>query len=273
MTLELRDLGRPGESLRETLLGFADALCADIEGIASDTPSRVHDIRVGTKKLRALLRLAGDLVPADTADSAATILRAIRQDFSGSRDAAVLCHRLSGLFPENAEAAISELDLDPAATSDTPDTARARAHAADLKALLETLDFSPLTPAALVANATRSYRRARRLMKKCQARPDDDVLMHDWRKRTKDVCYHALALAAVRTMRKQVPPLDALAESLGEYHDLSLLEEKAAGHELIASAARTRKRAVGYECFRAAKKIFRRKPSALRKKLAARLPE
>jgi CHAD domain-containing protein len=273
MTLELRDPGRPGESLRETLLGFADALCADIDGIASDTATRIHDIRVGTKKIRALLRLAGNLVPAQAGESAAGILRAIRQDFSGSRDAAVLRHRLSELFPENAAAAISELDLDATDAADVPDTAEARVHAASLKALLETLDFSPLTPAALAENAARSYRRARRLMKKCHAHSGDDVLMHDWRKRTKDVCYHALALAAVKPMKKQAPPLDALAESLGEYHDLSLLEEKSAGHELIASAAHARKQAVGRECFRAAKKIFRRKPSALRKKLTARLPE
>lgn len=273
MTLELRDPGRPGASLRETLLGFAEALLADIDGIASDTATRIHDIRVGTKKLRALLPLAGDLVPPAAAAEAAGLLRAIRQDFSGSRDAAVLCHRLSELFPDNARAAISELDLDSAEAAGVPDTAEARGHAANLRALLETLDLAPLTPAALAKNAARSYRRARRLMKKCHAQPGDDVLMHDWRKRTKDVCYHALALAAVKPMKKQVAALDALAESLGEYHDLSLLEEKSAGHELIASAAHARKQAVGRECFRAAKKIFRRKPSALRKKLTARLPE
>lgn len=273
MTLELRDLGRPGESLGEVTFGFAEALCADIENIGSDTATRIHDIRVGTKKLRALLRFAEEVIGPEERKAITAGLREIRQAFAGSRDEEVLRHRLTELLSGDAPPAIVALELDPGSSSSVPAMELPRDLAANLRTRFAAVNFPAVTLAALVHQAGRSYRRARRLMAECRIRPRDDVLMHEWRKRTKEVCYHALALSAVKPMAKLAAPLDALAESLGKYHDLALLAERSSGHERIKAVVDKRKREVARECFRAAKKIFRRKPSALQKKLSARIAE
>lgn len=273
MTLQLRDLGRPGESLGEVTCGFAEALCADIENIGSDTATRIHDIRVGTKKLRALVRLVGEGIPPDERMAIATGLREIRQAFAGSRDEEVMRHRLTELLGTDAPVAIMALGLNAESSPAGPATERPCELAEDLRTRLASVDFSSVTPDSLIHNVIRSYRRARRLFKECRSGDRDDVRMHEWRKRTKDVCYHAFALAALKPLGKLAAPLDALAEALGEYHDLALLGERAAGRPAVSAAVDKRKHKVARECFRAASKIFRRKPSALQKILSARIAE
>ncbi len=273
MTLELRDVGEPGESLGEVVLSFAEALGADIADLPSDPTTRIHDIRVGTKKLRALLRLAGDVVGPEERAAIATELREIRQVFSGSRDEEVMRHRLGEILCDEAPAALAALGLDAESSSPLPAIALSRELAAELRARFLAVDFSSVTSEVLSHQAAHSYRRARKEMVRCRSAERDDVLMHEWRKRTKDVCYHALCLSSLEPMRKLAQPLDALAELLGEYHDLALLTERSSGHQAIRAAVDKRKRKVARECFRAAKKIFHRKPSTLQKKLAARFAE
>jgi CHAD domain-containing protein len=271
MNLELRDLGKPGESLGEVVHGFAAALRADIENAGDDTTTRIHDIRVGTKKLRALLRLASEAAPGDA--RLAVRLRAIRQAFSGSRDADVMRQRVAELFPEESGTVLRELTLEaPEAATSLPQEATLQLWC-ELDAMLREVNFAQVTRLGLVENATRSHRRARKLMRKCRETPEDDVLMHDWRKRTKDACYHAMALAAAKPMKKRIAPLDALAEKLGEYHDLSVLGSRAEGHDLISAVVNKRKQAIRRECFKAGEKIFRKKASKFRKKLIPRLME
>jgi CHAD domain-containing protein len=271
MTLELRDPGQPGESLAEVIRAFAAALRSDIENVHDGTATRIHDIRVGTKKLRALLRLAAEALPE--AVPPALRLRAIRQAFSGTRDADVMRQRIAELFSDEAGSVLRELALDAPETEPVLPRENALQLCAELETLLGGIDFSKVTRDGLLENATRSHRRARKLMRRCREIPEDDVLMHEWRKRTKDACYHAMTLGAAKTMQKRTQPLDALAEKLGEYHDLSVLGARAEGHDLIFSVVEKRKRRVRRECFKAAEKIFRRKPSALRKKLAGQIKE
>lgn len=273
MTLELRDLGRPGESLGEVILGFAEGLGVDMADIGSDTATRIHDIRVGTKKLRALVRLVGEGIPPDERMAIASGLRDIRQVLAGSRDEEVMRHRLTELLGADAPAGRSALGLDGENSSRLPPMEGPRELAAILRTRLARVDFSSVTPDSLIHNVIRSYRRARRLFKECRTGDRDDVRMHEWRKRTKDVCYHALALTALKPLGKLAAPLDALAEALGEYHDLALLGERAAGHPVVSAAVDKRKHKVARECFRAATTIFRRKPSALQKTLSARIAE
>jgi CHAD domain-containing protein len=269
MNLELRDLQHPGECLGEAVFAFAEALRVDIENVEDDSPTRIHDIRVGTKKLRALLRLGAEAIPDAT--PLASRLREIRQTFSGTRDADVMRQRVAELFADAAPAVLRELELESKETSESlPKEEALRIHG-ELDALLRGIPFATVTRIGLIENVTRSYRRARKLMGACQESPGDDVLMHDWRKRAKDVCYHAMALGTVKTMQKRTAPLDALAEKLGEFHDLSVLGDRANGHELISSVVGKEKHRSRRECFKAAKKLFRRKPSALKEKLASRI--
>lgn len=266
MKLELRDLQKPAESLREVLLGFADALREDIARLGDDTPTRIHDIRVGTKKLRALLRLCGDLISEDDAKRFGDILREIRNAFAGSRDQEVMRTRLEQLFPlEQAAAAVTLLGLTVEEEARLPETSGPAELAGELKSRIEQLNLDILVSLDLVENAGDSYRKARKLLRQNKKGPEND-LMHEWRKRTKDVCYHALALSNLKPAKKLADPLDALAETLGEYHDLALLEERSQNHPHLINVISARKKDLEKACFKAGRKIFDQPPSEFSRK-------
>ncbi len=54
---------------------------------------------------------------------------------------------------------------------------------------------------------------------------------------------------------------DALAEILGEYHDLALLEERSQNHPHLINVISARKKDLEKACFKAAGKNFRPAPS------------
>ena len=64
-----------------------------------------------------------------------------------------------------------------------------------------------------------------------------------------------------------VSRLDALAELLGEYHDLALLLQRAIDHPGLAGPIAERKHTTGRACFQSAEKVFRKSP----RKFAGRL--
>jgi len=266
VTLELPDLGRPGKSLAEVLLGFAKALRDDIENLADNPVVRIHDIRVGTKKLNALLRLAAPPLAAEERRQISALLREVRNTFAGSRDKEVLRARLDQVRADASGETAMQLGLEPDGSAGLPGTDRAAGLAGVITERIIALELSPLTTPQLLANATSSYRKARRLFWACRKSADDEN-MHQWRKRTKDICYHAMALSALKPRAAAAAKLDALAERLGEYHDLALLLPRAAGHPGLAATIAERKHATGRECFRSAEKIFRKTP----KEFAAQL--
>lgn len=259
MTLELPDLGRPGESLGAVLLGFARALGEDIGNLPDNPVVRIHDIRVGTKKLNALLRLAAPPLAAEERRQISALLREIRNTFAGSRDKEVLRARLDQVRADASGETAMQLGLEAGGPDSLPATDRAAGLARAVTDRIIALDLSPLTTPQLLANAASSYRKARRLLRRCRKSADDEN-MHQWRKRTKDVCYHAMALASLKPRAAAIAKLDALAERLGEYHDLALLLQRAIDHPELAAAIAERKHATGRECFRSAEKIFRKSP-------------
>lgn len=267
MTLVLRDLKRPGIALHAVLAGLARLIGEDIANLADNTPVRVHDIRVSTKKIRALLRLAGSQIGQEDRAALVADLQLIKNTFSGTRDDDVMRLRLQQVFSaERAVRAIEKLGLAPVAESADFVAAAAACAAADLSSRLAALPLDGLTSELLAENAVSSYRRARKLMRRCEKSPEDDR-MHEWRKRVKDACYHAMALSTLPAMEEFARPLDALAESLGEYHDLALLGQRAAGHQKIAARVSTAKQKVGRRCFKAAGPVFRQPPSRFARKL------
>jgi len=268
MILELRDVRCPGDSLREVLLSFAAGLREDIEKLPEDATTRIHDIRVSTKKIRALLRLANSAIPEPERKAIIAQLREIKDIFSGSRDEEVMRLRLEQLLPDGeAAAAITRLGLAPAETTNLPETGRGSELSRELVDRLSALDFEPITFDVIVENAAKSYRKARKLWRQCEKASRDDI-MHQWRKRVKDITYHALALSSLKPMKKLAVPLDALAECLGDYHDLALLGERSKGDPEIAGRLKTMKSKSERRCFRAAEEVFEQKPGELRKKLA-----
>lgn len=265
MTLVLRDLKRPGPALHGVLAGLARRIGEDTANLADHPTVRIHDIRVSTKKIRSLLRLAGSQMAPEDRDALVEDLQFIKNTFSGTRDDDVMRLRLQQAFSaERAAKAMEKLGL--ARVEGPADFVAAPAASADLSSRLAALKLAGLTPELLVENAAASYRRARRLMRRCEKSPEDDR-MHEWRKRVKDVCYHAMALSTLPAMEEFARPLDALAESLGEYHDLALLGRRAVDHQKIAARVSAAKHKVGRRCFKAAGSVFRQSPSRFAAKL------
>jgi CHAD domain-containing protein len=259
MTLEIPDLSRPAAGLRGVMENLAAGICDDIACLDTDRAERVHDIRVATKKLRALLRLAR----ADRADerfaAVEALLKSLRGRFSGTRDHDVMRQRLGELAPDRAEV-VEELGLHEG-PGEEPDREAARAEAETLRAALAALDLGSVRRKTLVRNAGDALRRAKRLRKRCARTPEDTTLMHKWRKRVKDVFYHAQAFAKVPGWGRLAARLDPLAERLGEFHDLAVLRAHAGNHPVSGLVA-PRAAVVADECFRLAEKIFSPKTSS-----------
>jgi len=268
MTLTLTDLKRPGASLHDVLDGLARLIVENIGRLPDDAVVRIHDIRVSTKKIRSLLRLAASEISVEDRAALVACLQAIKNTFSDSRDEDVMRETLRQILPGKRATEMAEkLGLVPSENTSPLPTASASASAAQLSSLLAALNLNGLTPEHLAENAASSYRRARRIMSQCKKSRDDDA-MHEWRKRVKDVCYHAMAFSAVPPMEEFARPLDALAESLGDYHDLALLGVRAADHKTIAARVNSAKGKVGKRCFNAAKPLFHSPAGKFAKELA-----
>jgi CHAD domain-containing protein len=273
MTLELPDLKNPGASLRIVLNELAQFIAQNVNKLPEDSATRIHDIRVSAKKIRSLLRMADTQISSEERLVMVKILRTIKDTFSGSRDEDVMRQRLQQIFSKDRVTKVKrKLGLDSPEPPPEPDLQVATTSTASLDAQLSTLPLDGLTPATLVENAATAYRRARRIMQKCKKSPEDDT-MHAWRKRVKDVFYHAMALSVLPAMEEFAKPLDPLAESLGEYHDLALLGERARGHEKISARISAEKRKVGKRCFKAAAPLFKRPTGKFAKNLGRALRE
>ena len=256
MNLALPDPQKPGPSLREVLDELVRFLVENVENLTDDPVRRIHDIRVSTKKIRSLLRLARSEIPKPTRQALTVCLREIKNAFSVTRDDDVLRERIEQVFsPKHASSAMDTLGLSNSDTSVMPDTGQALSRLAELSSLLAGLSWDGLTRDHLVENVAASYRQARKLMRRCQAAPNDEV-MHAWRKRVKDACYHAMALAEVPVQADRIKALDALAEQLGEYHDLAMLHARVRGRKPLAARVRKAKKSSGRKCFRPAEKLF-----------------
>lgn len=265
--IKLASLDDPGTALKAALLGFSRGITADIANLADDTVTRIHDIRVSTKKIRALLLLAGRRVPKAERKALFGVLREIRGAFAGSRDAEVMRDAIAKILPKRrAAAAIRKLRLE--AKEAPVDTPAALMWASELESRLAALDFDGLKPRKILAAAADSYETARKLRKKCR-KLDDDVLMHTWRKRVKEFCYHAMALADFKVMAKLVSGADKFAETLGEYHDLALLAAQAKDEAAILASVLEAKKEKGEKCLAHAGEVLSVPPRKFARKLAS----
>lgn len=265
MDLTFRDLAKPGPSLAEVLRGLSRALVEDIEALPDNSVTRIHDIRVSTKKIQGLLRLSGKFIEAADQAAVRALTRSIRAAFAGQRDEEVIHLRLRELLPS---AEPSELSPAPVMETVTPEVALTQAR--QLETMLAGFPLEALHRRDLVRTASAAYRKARRLQKSCRKAPEDES-MHTWRKRVKDVSYQSLALSALPFLSKRTAPLDRLADTLGEYHDLAVLQVRLGDHSAHVAVVAKRKRKVGKAAFKLGAKLFQKSPSEFAKKLSRAL--
>jgi CHAD domain-containing protein len=244
----------------------------------------VHDTRKAFKRLRATVRLARAAIGDDAYRRENAAFRDMGRRLSGVRDASVLIEtlhdlekasgeilptgataRLRGRLQDERKRALDALQKDDAlAAAVIADIEQARTRTATWT--FETQGFDALEP-----GLRRIYRRGRKAMQQAQADPINENL-HEWRKRVKDL-WHAEQIvrpAAPKKMKKLAKRTHALADLLGDDHDLAELcmyvrrhpngfDDRTAQVALMALIDRRRKE-LQRRAFRLGRKLYRRSP-------------
>lgn len=230
---------RKNESLPDGLRRIArERVDKAIEALhgADGSGEGIHDARKRFKEIRALLRLAKDVL-GPSYDREKAWYRDARRALSASRESQVALktwEALLGRFPElettPAGARVRqrlEARLEGMRENAAPLAAEAR------RRLLESLPAArgriadwPLADAAfadLAAGMRRTYRQGRRGLRNARG-SGDDALWHEWRKRTQDLWYQTRLLRPVWPdgLRDREKRLKRLSGLLGDDHDLAV---------------------------------------------------
>lgn len=222
------------ENVRSTALQQLDQAVQELtDGVKVDPVVAVHTARKALKKERSLLRLSRGALPARQRKRLNADLRDAAAKLGATRDADVMLSALGDLSDRYAGQI-------PATTFDTVRTRlelerdRTRERAGSSEAVAEALGSLRGRVAsqrvrrdgfkAIEPGLTRSYQRGRKAMRRAQQTPTDENL-HEWRKRVKDLWYHLRLLrdVAPHTVKGQVDEAHALADLLGDDHDLAVL--------------------------------------------------
>ena len=233
------------EGVRRIARGQLDEAHAKLDG----TPKRklgdgVHDARKSLKRLRATVRLSRDALGETVYDSENTAFRDTGRLLSGARDAEVLLETLDGIveragaeLPAGTTAALrARLENDHAHA-----VAKLRDDAGTVAVVVAELEAARMRAAtwtfradgidALTPGLKRIYRRGRKALRHAERDPSSEHL-HEWRKRVKDL-WHAeqiLRPAAPKKMKKLAKRTHALADLLGDDHDLAELQRYVQTH-------------------------------------------
>ena len=259
---------QPGMWLKRLLARVCSQADADLRRIRSDPAAGIHALRVRMKKLRSLLRLAEDQVPAATLKLLRRRIRAVKNAFAINRDLEVMQALAAKLSLRHD---LPPPALRPAAPCLTPDTkvpapvlAEARCELAKLRHDFGRLQLERLSCGDLIACYASSQLASRRAMDKCAKDPKPRKL-HRWRKHVKEWHYLSLALHCLPHARKCVRPSRNVGRWLGRAHDLALLDAHVTGasrrewHRVI----RKRFRKLCSRAFTEARKPLSRTPHKL----------
>jgi CHAD domain-containing protein len=221
---------------QEQLLTAETALTRELE---VDPVEAIHTARKSIKKQRSLLRLVrGSLDPGPRRHEDVALRDAARR-LAGARDAAVmtatldaLAERYVGQLPHGAFTALRER-LEEGAGEGGPSSSEVSGAASELAAARARLDSLTLDDRgwdALEPGLRRGYRRGRNALAQARKAPTAENL-HEWRKRVKDLWYHLRLLtpACGPAVRGQAKDAHALADLLGDDHDLAVLGETLVG--------------------------------------------
>ena len=197
----------------------------------------IHDVRVATKKLRALLRLARAKSNDEVFAREMYRYRKVGRRLSDLRDATVMIAAFDGLTKRYAD----QLSSNAFAELRKPFVRRRKTlHSDENKALAEVARM--LTSArprvakwpidengfgAVHQGLKRSYKKGRLRMTEAQAAPSIETF-HAWRKRVKDLWYQVRLFkpAWPAMLKKLADELEKLADYLSEDHDLAILRQR-----------------------------------------------
>ncbi|MBK5220776.1 MAG: CHAD domain-containing protein [Thermoleophilia bacterium] len=235
-----------GAGLRRIVRGRIEKALHALEHEARDDPAAaIHSARKDLKKIRSALRLVREELGDELYEAENSRYREAGRALSGSRDAAVKVETLDALeqrFGREAPSAsaggwrqLLERERDEAAAARGTDPNAFAAPVAALKAGRDASDGWPLDGGSwslIGPGLERSYRRGRKAAARLAADPDPE-LVHEWRKRCKDLWYQLRLIRSAwpELLEETVDRTHELADLLGDHHDLTVL-----GADLAARA-------------------------------------
>lgn len=244
MKYEFKSLKKAGPRLRKI---FQSEVASAIQVLEAITPAKAlsatHEARKHFKKIRALLRLGRAALGEDVFRQENACFRELGRQLSALRDAQVRVRTLddlrlrvrkresSVLLKKARKLLIAEEAntmrqwLQNAVVSEVVSQLRA-AHVRSAEWLLQ--EFGPRQ---VLRALRRSYRRARESARAARSKPGAHRF-HEFRKRVKDLWYHARLLyrSAPGFMEQLELELNAMAEALGHDHDLWVLGNTLKSH-------------------------------------------
>jgi CHAD domain-containing protein len=246
----------PAAGIRRIALGRAeralDELAAAREG---ESAAAIHGARKELKKLRAVARLVRNELGSRRFKAENRRYRDAGRRLSRSRDAEVKLETLAALrsrfgddFPrvgsEGWEGAL-ERERDEIVDSGRAETAaEIEAAAKAIAKGRERILAWPLETDSwklVEAGLSTSYRRGRRAMRRTRA-DFGSTHVHEWRKRAKDLWYQLRILqnAWPGLLGETAGQVHALADLLGDHHDLTVLAADLSGREDAGARAELR---------------------------------
>src|SRR4051794_16319095 len=262
------------DGLQRIAHGRLDHALDELRGKSdSSTEEAVHEARKDMKKLRAVLRLARDELGDDVYRHENECFRDAARALSGVRDADVMLGTLKGLdgsFPELRRA------LKEHRRGASPDDATDEV-IATLQAARDRVEEWPLERDgfdALEGGLRRIYRRGRRALEAVEEEPGTEIL-HEWRKREKDLWYHLTLLRESWPAVLKVTADEAhqLSDHLGNDHDHAVLAEWAherCGDDALAGfdeAVAARRDPLQREALDLGRRLYAERPGAFVRRL------
>ena len=202
-------------------------------GAGRGSEEGVHEVRKGLKKFRALLRLVREEIGEDVYDRENAAARDLGRKLSAARDASVRVSALEKLrketpqdFPERGgEVLRKRLVSRRRAAIRRLRGAALAAIRRDIGQLRRRVRIWPLSKAGyacLEPGLKRLYGQGKKRSAEAYESGADDTF-HEWRKRAKDLRYHAELLEPLwpEVMKEVEKALHDLTDLLGDDHDLS----------------------------------------------------
>jgi CHAD domain-containing protein len=263
------------DAIARVARGRIDHAVDELHGKTDSTPvEAVHEARKDMKKLRALLRLARGELGSKAFDRENACFRDAARELAGTRDSDVMLETLAGLtylppgdgwelrkaIQAHRERNAGDGDREASARTAVAILKEARGRVSDWPLERDSFD-------ALAKGLDKTYRRGRDDFEAASREPALEVL-HDWRKRVKDLWYHHTLL------RFMWPPVievagseaHALSDRLGDDHDLAMLaawvEENADAGQEFFDAVDRRRGELQDEAFALGARVYAEKPKA-----------
>jgi CHAD domain-containing protein len=287
MAYRLDLTGSLGEAARRAV---AEQLGSAIEALEGGADDAVHSARKSVKKARAVVRLVRPCLPRSFYRGEQRELRDAGRLLSATRDAEVMLATAAALSEygvgrlpaagfEGLRAALREQP--PAGEDDVEDPVGAAIE--ELREIAARITDWPLERCRLRdirAGAARTYADGHAAwLLACGT--DDAKLLHDWRKRVKDLWYQH------RLLRNAWPDVlgafsdaaDALGKRLGDDHDLAVLAERldgldlppAADVEVLGELIAERRAELRAEAFAIGERLYAERPAAYKRRMKAYL--